>query len=59
MTFDFKPFKNPEIKIRRKDIKRGMLALLATPVKKIIVSKENNIFNKQKYPNPSFSKTNK
>jgi hypothetical protein len=56
LTFEFKPFKNPEIKIRRRDIKRGMLALLATPVKKIIVSKGNNKFKRQKYPNPSIVK---
>jgi hypothetical protein len=59
LTFEFKPFKNPEIKIRRKDIKKGMLALLTTPVKKIIVSKESDNFNKQKHPNPYFSKPNK
>jgi hypothetical protein len=37
LTFEFKPFKNPETKIRRKDNKRGMVALLTTTVKKIIL----------------------
>jgi len=59
LTFDYKPFKNLETKNRRKDNKRGMLALLATPVKKIIASKENNNFNKQKPPKLSFSNPNK
>jgi hypothetical protein len=57
LTFEFKPFKNPEIKIRRKDNKSGMVALLTTPVKKIIVSKKNNKFNKQRQPNPSSAKS--
>jgi hypothetical protein len=59
LTFEFKPFKNPEIKIRRKDNKKGMVALLATLVKKIIVSKENDKFNKQGSPNPPHVKSNK
>jgi hypothetical protein len=55
LTFEFKPFKNPETKIRRKDIKRGMVALLVTPVKKIILSKENHKFNKQRHPTLSIA----
>jgi hypothetical protein len=60
LTFDFKPFKNPETKNRRKDSKSGMLALLATPVKKIIAFKENNNFKKQNPKSSPFqSLTNK
>jgi hypothetical protein len=56
LTFEFKPFKNPETKIRRKDNKKSMVALMTTPVKKIIVFKENSKFNKQRHPNPSTAK---
>jgi hypothetical protein len=53
LTFEFKPFKKSGTKIRRKDIKIGMLASLVNSVKKIIVLIEDNKLSKQKHPKPS------